>query len=81
MLRIEQLRAEILERIERLDRRSGQMELRLIRVDQRLEELMERVIRLRDDLTVTWTEVRAWLDDERSAHRVSPQGDDVRKVN
>ena len=81
MLRIEQLRAEILERIERLDRRSGQMELRLIRVDQRFEELMERVIRLQDDLRATSAEVRAWLDDERSAHRVSPQGDDARKVN
>jgi hypothetical protein len=81
VLRIEQLRAEILERIERLDRRSGQMELRLIRVDQRFEELMERVIRLQDDLSATWTEVRAWLADERSAHRVSPQGDDARKVN
>lgn len=81
MLRIEQLRAEILERIERLDRRSGQMELRLIRVDQRFEELMERIVCLQDDLRATRAEVRAWLDDERSAHRVISQGDDARKVN
>jgi hypothetical protein len=57
------------------------MELRLIRVDQRLEEVVERIARLQDDLTVTWTELRALLDDERSAHRTSPERDDARKVN
>jgi hypothetical protein len=68
MLRLEQLRAEILERIERLDRRTGQMELRLIRVDQRVDELIERVIAL-----------RAALEDERSA--LDERLSEARKVN
>ena len=68
MLRLEQLRAEILERIERLDRRTGQMELRLIRVDQRVDELIERVIAL-----------RAALEDERSA--IDERLSEARKVN
>ena len=81
MLRIEQLRAEILERIERLDRRSGQMELRLIRVDQRFEELMERVIRLQDDLTPRGPKCApGWTTNGRRT-ACSPQGDDARKVN
>jgi hypothetical protein len=46
MLRLEQVRAEILERIERLDRRSGQIELRIIRIEQRVDELAERLGRL-----------------------------------
>jgi hypothetical protein len=68
MLRLEQLRAEILERVERLDRRSGQMELRLIRVDQRVDELIERVAAL-----------RAALEDERSA--LDERLSEARKVN
>jgi len=68
MLRLEQLRAEILERIERLDRRTGQMELRLIRVDQRVDELIERVIAL-----------RTALEDERSA--LDERLSEARKVN
>jgi chaperonin cofactor prefoldin len=50
MLRLEQVRAEILERIERLDRRSGQIELRIIRIEQRVDELAERLARLHFDL-------------------------------
>jgi len=68
MLRLEQLRAEVLERVERLDRRTGQMELRLIRVDQRVDELLERVIAL-----------RAALEDERSA--MDERLSEARKVN
>jgi len=68
MLRLEQLRAEILERIERLDRRTGQMELRLIRVDQRVDELIERLLAL-----------RAALEDERSA--MDERLSEARKVN
>jgi hypothetical protein len=68
MLRLEQLRAEILERVERLDRRTGQMELRLIRVDQRVDELIERVMAL-----------RAALEDERSA--MDERLSEARKVN
>jgi hypothetical protein len=68
MLRLEQLRAEILERIERLDRRTGQMELRLIRVDQRVDELIERLLAL-----------RAALEDERLA--MDERLSEARKVN
>jgi hypothetical protein len=50
MLRLEQVRAEILERIERLDRRSGQIELRIIRIEQRTEEMLEMLARLQVDL-------------------------------
>ena len=50
MLRLEQLRAEVLERIERLDRRSGQMELRIVRIEQRADDLAERIARLQFDV-------------------------------
>jgi predicted nucleic acid-binding Zn-ribbon protein len=50
MLRLEQLRAEILERLERLDRRSTQMELRIIRIEQRADDLAERLARLQFDV-------------------------------
>jgi hypothetical protein len=50
MLRLEQVRAEILERIERLDRRSGQIELRIIRIEQRVEEMLEMLAKLELDL-------------------------------
>jgi hypothetical protein len=68
MLRLEQLRAEVLERIERLDRRTGQLELRLIRVDQRIDELIERV-----------TALATALEDERSA--IDERSGEARKVN
>jgi hypothetical protein len=50
VLRLEQLRAEILERLERLDRRSTQMELRIIRIEQRADDLAERLARLQFDV-------------------------------
>jgi hypothetical protein len=50
MVRLEQLRAEILERLERLDRRSAQMELRIIRIEQRADDLAERLARLHGDV-------------------------------
>jgi hypothetical protein len=50
MLGLEQVRAEILERIERLDRRSGQIELRIIRIEQRVEEMLEMLAKLELDL-------------------------------
>jgi pyrimidine operon attenuation protein/uracil phosphoribosyltransferase len=50
MVRLEQLRAEILERLERLDRRSAQMELRIVRIEQRGEDLAERLARLHADV-------------------------------
>jgi hypothetical protein len=55
MLRLEQLRAEILERLERLDRRSTQMELRIIRIEQRADDLAERLARLQFDVDAVRT--------------------------
>jgi repressor of nif and glnA expression len=50
MLRLEQFRAEVLERLERLDRRCAQIELRVGRIEQRGDDLSERVLRLHLDL-------------------------------
>jgi hypothetical protein len=50
MLRLEQFRAEVLERLERLDRRCAQIELRVGRIEQRSDGLNERVLRLHLDL-------------------------------
>ncbi|HEY7055169.1 MAG TPA: hypothetical protein VH458_01530 [Vicinamibacterales bacterium] len=63
-MRIEQIRAEVLERIERLDRRSGQMELRLIRLDQRVEDLVDRIARLQCDVASGLAEWREILHHE-----------------
>jgi recombinational DNA repair ATPase RecF len=50
MIRLEQVRGEMLERFERVDRRFAQNEQRLSRVDQRLAELTERIDALRQEL-------------------------------
>ena len=47
MLRLEQLRAELLERFERIDRRFAQQEHRLERLNQRTGELAERLEAIR----------------------------------
>jgi hypothetical protein len=51
MVRLEQVRGEMLERFERVDRRFAQNEQRLGRVDQRLAELVDRIDGLRQELT------------------------------
>jgi hypothetical protein len=43
MIRLEQVRGEMLERFERVDRRFAQNEQRLGRIDQRLGELADRI--------------------------------------
>ena len=43
MIRLEQVRGEMLERFERVDRRFSQNEQRLARIEQRLAELIERL--------------------------------------
>ena len=50
MVRIEQFRGELLERLERLDRRLAQNELRVGRIDQRLNDIAERMDALRLEL-------------------------------
>jgi hypothetical protein len=51
MIRLEQVRGEMLERFERVDRRFAQNEQRLARIDQRLAELADRIDALRDELS------------------------------
>jgi hypothetical protein len=46
MVRLEQVRSELLERFERVDRRLTQHEQRLARIDQRTIELGERLMEL-----------------------------------
>ena len=43
MIRLEQIRSEMLDRFERVDRRFAQHEQRLARIDQRTTELGERL--------------------------------------
>ncbi len=50
MIRLEQLRGEMLERFERVDRRFAQNEQRLGRMEQRLAELTDRIETLRGEL-------------------------------
>jgi len=50
MIRLEQVRGEMLERFERVDRRFAQNEQRLGRMEQRLAELSERIETLRAEL-------------------------------
>jgi len=64
VVRLEQLRAEILERLERLDRRFGQMELRIIRVEQRADDLA----RLQLDLLSRLDAIRDLLADHIEIH-------------
>lgn len=50
MIRLEQVRGEMLERFERVDRRFAQNEQRVGRVDQRLAELTDQIAALRQEL-------------------------------
>jgi hypothetical protein len=60
MIRLEQVRGEMLERFERVDRRFAQNEQRLGRMEQRLADLADRLEALRTELLaqlelLTWT--------------------------
>ena len=50
MLRLEQVRGEMLERFERVDRRFAQNEQRLGRIDQRLAEIGQLLDGLREEI-------------------------------
>jgi hypothetical protein len=43
MLKLEQVRAEMIERFERIDRRLAQQEQRISRIDQRVSEIADRL--------------------------------------
>ena len=59
MIRLEQVRGEMLERFERVDRRFAQNEQRSGRIDQRLAELADRIEALRAEL-LAQLELLAW---------------------
>jgi chromosome segregation ATPase len=59
MIRLEQVRGEMLERFERVDRRFAQNEQRLSRIEQRLGELTEQMSALREEL-LAQLELRSW---------------------
>jgi hypothetical protein len=50
MIRLEQVRGEMLERFERVDRRFAQNEQRTGRIDQRLGEIAEQIDALRQEI-------------------------------
>jgi hypothetical protein len=58
------LRAEVLERLERLDRRSGQLELRIVRIEQRADDVAERLARLHFDILSRLDALRELLTEE-----------------
>ena len=64
MLRLEQVRSEVLERVERVDRRANQIELRIVRIEQRVDDLTERVARLHLDLGARLDVIRDLLAGE-----------------
>jgi hypothetical protein len=59
MIRLEQVRGEMLERFERVDRRFAQNEQRLGRMEQRFTELSERIEALRVEL-LAQLELLSW---------------------
>jgi recombinational DNA repair ATPase RecF len=59
MIRMEQVRGEMLERFERVDRRFAQNEQRLGRMEQRLAEMADRIEALRTEL-LAQLELLAW---------------------
>ncbi len=59
MIRLEQVRGEMLERFERVDRRFAQNEQRLGRIEQRLAELGDRIEALRAEL-LAQLELQSW---------------------
>jgi chromosome segregation ATPase len=81
MIRMEQVRGEMLERFERVDRRFAQNEQRLSRMEQRLAELTERIETLRSELLaqlelLSWTMSGAGLVGEAELDAVVELGAD-----
>jgi hypothetical protein len=68
MIRLEQVRGEMLERFERVDRRFAQAEQRLGRIDAKLAELADHIDALRAELRaqrelLSWPSSAMWLND------------------
>ena len=59
MIRLEQVRGEMLERFERVDRRFAQNEQRVGRMDQRLADVADQIEALRAEL-LAQLELLAW---------------------
>ena len=59
MIRMEQVRGEMLERFERVDRRFAQNEQRIRRMEQRLADLGDRIEALRAEM-LAQLELLAW---------------------
>ena len=59
MIRLEQVRGEMLERFERVDRRFAQNEQRVGRMEQRLAEIADRIDALREEL-LAQLELLSW---------------------
>jgi hypothetical protein len=74
MIRLEQVRGEMFERFERVDRRFAQNEQRAGRVEQRLVELTERIEALRQALAAQLglTETAAEQGDEIADRATEP---------
>ena len=53
MLKLEQVRAEMIDRFERVDRRFAQQEQRLERIQQRMGEILEEVQGIQKSLIVS----------------------------
>jgi hypothetical protein len=62
MIRLEQVRAEMIERFERIDRRLAHYDQRLARIEQRGAELAEALDALRLDLAAAPEELERDLD-------------------
>jgi hypothetical protein len=78
MIRLEQVRGEMLERFERIDRRFAQNEQRLGRIDQRLADLTDQLEWLRQLLArqlelLTVDPDDGLLDDEPSVLPISSE--------
>jgi recombinational DNA repair ATPase RecF len=74
MIRLEQVRGEMLERFERVDRRFAQNEQRLGRIEQRLADLGDRIEALRAEL-LAQLELQSWETSGVAGY--DPVSDDV----
>jgi hypothetical protein len=70
MIRLEQVRGEMLERFERVDRRFAQNEQRLGRIEQRLGELSDRLDALRAEI-IAQLALLPWMADANGSSELA----------